>query len=98
LLLLLQRRLLSSERNPLVFACPYSACLKKVKVLINASSIFSPDFMQASIIKKVGMVLNHKYCAPEQYRKVLTPYQNDVVFCNICSSGYIVILIAVVCF
>src|SRR5215469_8301336 len=48
--------------------------------------------------QKVGMVLNHKYCTPEQYREVLTPYQNDVVFSNISPSGYIVILIAIVCF
>src|SRR5215831_9476310 len=48
--------------------------------------------------QKVGLVLNHEYCTPEQYRKVLTPYQNNVVFCNIGSRGYIVILIAIVCF
>lgn len=54
--------------------------------------------MQANIIKKgwIGYVLN-KHCTPEQYREVLTPYQNNVVFSNIRPSGYIVILIAIVC-
>ena len=45
-----------------------------------------------------GQGLNHKRCTPEQYREVLTPYQNNIVFCNIRSSRYIVILIAIVCF
>src|SRR5215813_1847897 len=59
---------------------------------------FLSKFHASKHNQKVLMVLNHKCCTPEQYREVLTPYQNNVVFSNISPSGYIVILIAIVCF